>query len=207
METDALENFLKERKPRILGSEGMVQAAVALPLLEGDGGWQLVFEVRSHRLRRQPGEICFPGGQVEPGEDPAMTAIREMGEELGLPENRIKVLGPLDILVNPWRTIVYPYVCRIDPEPLRPNPDEVEEVFCVPVDYFLRHPPEVHHVHLDVHPEETFPFHRIPGGRNYPWTRGQTPEYFYEYKGKVIWGLTARILKHFLDLTTTGKSR
>ncbi|MDI3258036.1 MAG: CoA pyrophosphatase [Kyrpidia sp.] len=204
MRTDALEAVLRGRQPGVLGSEDMVRAAVAVPLIEQEGQPQLLFEVRSRRLRRQPGEICFPGGRVEPGEDPARAAVRETGEELGVSTDRLHVLGPLDVLVNPWRTVVYPYVCRIDPGPIHPNADEVETVFCAPLEYFRHHPPDVHHVRLDVHPEENFPFDRIPGGRKYPWSQARAPEYFYSYEGRVIWGLTARILKHFLDLLAAG---
>jgi 8-oxo-dGTP pyrophosphatase MutT (NUDIX family) len=182
----------------------MVRAAVAVPLVEKDGDLHLLFEVRSRHLKRQPGEICFPGGRLEPDDrDPSAAAVRETCEELGLPPERVRVLGALDILVNPWRSIIYPFVCHIASGPIRINEEEVEEVFVVPLEYLRNHPPKIHHVHLDVRPEETFPFHLIPGGRQYRWSRGRAPEYFYTYEGYVIWGLTARILKHFLDLTTS----
>lgn len=46
------------------------QYAVLVPLVEGPEGPSLLFEVRASTLAHQPGEVCFPGGRVEPGESP-----------------------------------------------------------------------------------------------------------------------------------------
>ncbi|MDI3328669.1 MAG: CoA pyrophosphatase [Alicyclobacillaceae bacterium] len=197
-----IEHVLRFRQPGVLGRENMVQAAVAVPLAECDGKLHVLFEVRAKHLHRQPGEICFPGGRLEPGDrHPADAAVRETCEELGLSPGDVQLLGPLDVLVNPWRTVIYPFVCQVDPSRIRINPEEVDEVFYVPLDDLWNSRPEVYHVHLRVEPEESFPFERIPGGRGYRWSRGTAPEYFFTHKGYVIWGLTGRILKHFLDLT------
>ena len=59
--------------------------AVLVPLVERPEGLCLLYEVRADTLGRQPGEVCFPGGQLEPGEDAVSCALRETWEELGIP--------------------------------------------------------------------------------------------------------------------------
>ena len=62
--------------------------AVLVPLVERAGEACLIFEVRAETLGRQPGEVCFPGGHMEPEEEPAGCALRETEEELGIPAER-----------------------------------------------------------------------------------------------------------------------
>ncbi|MCL5057836.1 MAG: CoA pyrophosphatase [Actinobacteria bacterium] len=137
---------LSGRRPTIVDESAHPLSAVLLPLVNEGGREYVLFEVRSQNLNRQPGEICFPGGKVENGErtDPLVAAIRETSEELGIAGREIEVLGPLDILVTPLETMVYPYVGRIDISHIRPNPKEVERVFLVPVHFFLETPPLCH---------------------------------------------------------------
>lgn len=192
---------LQHRKPELTGFQNLNQFAVMVPLVEVDGEWNVLFEERAHHLKRQPGEICFPGGKIDLGaEDEKTAAIRETCEELGLESQYVEVIGPLNVLVSPFQ-IVYPFAGRIiGYDKIRPNPDEVASVFCVPLAYLLSYTPELHFVELRVTPPEHFPFERIPNGRDYKWRTGKIPEYFYEYEGRTIWGLTARILHHFLEL-------
>ena len=62
--------------------------AVLVPLVERPEGLCLLYEVRADTLGRQPGEVCFPGGRLEPGEDAVSCALRETWEELGIPGRR-----------------------------------------------------------------------------------------------------------------------
>ena len=59
--------------------------AVLVPLVERPEGRCLLYEVRASSLDRQPGEVCLPGGRMEPGEDPVACALRETWEELAIP--------------------------------------------------------------------------------------------------------------------------
>lgn len=190
------------RRRRLLGWEQYVRTAVLLPLVKVGGAWHLLFEVRSATLRRQPGEVCFPGGHLEAGDqDPQAAAVRETGEELNLPTEDVKVLGALDVLITPWRLIVYPYVGVLaDAARIRPARDEIARVFTVRLQEVAAARPEVHEIYVRVFPRDDFPFHRIPGGRNYPWRTAVHPELFFDFGGHVVWGLTARILDHFRTL-------
>ena len=64
--------------------------------------------------------------------------------------------------------------------------------------------PLVHEIRLKPIPDEDFPYHLIPNGVNYPWREGRVQQIFYEWDGKVIWGLMARILAHFLEIIRKG---
>ena len=59
---------LKKREPKLIDMELYHRSAVVVPLVEKNGDYQVLFEVRSKGLKRQPGEICFPGGGCETGE-------------------------------------------------------------------------------------------------------------------------------------------
>lgn len=198
---DYIDKALNNRKPFVMGHQTLFQSAVLLPLIEQDGELYVLFEKRALHLRRQPGEIGFPGGRIDPQDhDPQAAAVRETCEELGIEADQIEVIGPLDYVVTAFQ-IVFPFVGRIkQPELIRPNPDEVADVFKVPLKHLQTTRPELYLVDLHMEPPDHFPFDLIPDGRQYKWRGGQIPEYFYEYEGRVIWGLTARILHHFLKL-------
>lgn len=204
MDTSAIISKLKNRTPSIMGTQRYRQSAVLLPLLNIQNETHILFEVRAMHMRSQPGDICFPGGRIDPEDkSPKDTAIRETTEELGVDSNHIESLIPLDYVVNDGGRIIYPFAGRLlEHKNIKPNQQEVDEVFTVPLQYFLETEPEVYKVHFHVKPEENFPFDRIVGGRDYKWSAGQVDELFYQYDGKVIWGLTAKILTHFLQLIT-----
>ncbi|MCA1031491.1 CoA pyrophosphatase [Bacillus timonensis] len=195
---------LQDQPPKILGSEHFSKYAVLLPLIKKDDDYHILFEVRSEHLRRQPGEICFPGGRIDQGDrDERHTAIRETTEELGIHEDQLTYVSPLDYIVTPFGTMIYPFVGILaEPEKINPNADEVGSVFSVPISYFKENPPKTYHIHFHMEPEDQFPFDDIIGGENYNWHTRKMDENFYYYEDKVIWGLTARILKHFLSLIT-----
>ena len=96
-----LSNFLEKREHTVLTDIDVITAAVAVPLLEIDGEDHVVFTVRSNKLRRQPGEISFPGGHCEPNDkSSAHAAMRECSEELGINLDQIELLGNLDCFVS-----------------------------------------------------------------------------------------------------------
>ncbi|QHA90580.1 CoA pyrophosphatase [Bacillus sp. N1-1] len=190
------------RSAGVLGNERFYKFAVFLPLIERQGELHVLFEVRAHTLRRQPGEVCFPGGKVDRhDQNPKNAAIRETCEELGILEREVSVMGELDFLVTSFQSIVYPFAGIINvATELSPNPDEVEEVFTVPLSHFIDNPPERHDIRVHVKPDDSFPFHLIPNGEEYNWSSSSMPEFFYYYQDYVIWGMTARILYHFIQL-------
>lgn len=200
MDINKLNQIFQNRKHGILGDYS--KYSVLLPILEKNNELHILFEVRSFQLRRQPGEVCFPGGKVDQSDRSEKdTAIRETSEELGIGENDIFHVAPLDYMVNPFGTIIYPFVGFIkESTNITPNPAEVEEVFSVPLTYLQNVKPDTYHINFKLEPEESFPYHKIVGGEKYKWQPRRMEEHFYYYEDKVIWGLTARILTHFLYL-------
>jgi coenzyme A diphosphatase NUDT7 len=202
MDSKKILNKVKSHTPSILGSADFSKFAILLPLIQVANEVHILFEVRSHNLRRQPGEICFPGGRIDPQDKSEKdAALRETKEELGVSHEDISNVFPLDYLVSPFGMIVYTYVGFINShESIKPNPSEVGDIFSAPLSYFLETKPQVYHVNFNIEPEENFPFDLIPGGQNYNWRARDMDEYFYIYEGKVIWGLTAKILSHFVEM-------
>ena len=124
---------LQNREPGLMDASG--RYAVLVPLIERDGELYVLYEVRAATMRRQPGEVCFPGGHIEPGETPETCALRETWEELGIPEESVKVLGRLDFIAHRANFIMYPILGMVEAgalERMNPNPDEVGETFLVP---------------------------------------------------------------------------
>jgi 8-oxo-dGTP pyrophosphatase MutT (NUDIX family) len=201
---------LAGRKPYLLDMDNVLVSAVLLPLVEVDGDIALLFEVRSMKLDRQPGEICFPGGRVERYEldNPADTAIRETAEELGLSCTDIELLAPLDFLFTPRGMVIYPYVGYItSPDRIKPSQEEVESVFTVPLSFLTAYRPQTSIVDVATRYNEDFPLHRVPKSYHGGWQKHWSyPTYIYEYEDYFIWGMTATILHHFLDLLQDKKT-
>lgn len=192
---------IQGRHANIMGHEGAFKSAVAVPLILEDGAVKVLFEKRAATLNAQPGEISFPGGKIEPFETPEAAAIRETCEELGLSRDDLDLVGPLDVLLTPFGLIIYPFVCQIrESADFKPNPDEVETAFTVPLSYLMQVRPIKKMVSMKMALPPDYPYELIPQGKDYPWREGYYPQYFYQYQDWVIWGLTARILHHFLHL-------
>ena len=177
------------------------EAAVLLPLVQTEEGIAVLFEERAHSLRRQPGQICFPGGKVECADanNFAVTAVRETCEELGLAPEDITICGELDSLVTHMGPIIHPFVGMLkDISKISLNPSEVERVFTVPLQALLSMTPRRCSMELADHPGADFPFDLVPD-RMRGWRKHK--EYYvhlYEYGDHVSWGLTARMLHAFL---------
>jgi len=183
-----------------------IDTAVLALLIFINGEYHFVFQKRSPHIR-QNGEICFPGGVCHPGDaSPEDAAIRETGEEMGIPAEKIKVIGALDAQIASVGAIVHAYVGVADISSLdeiAPNKDEVEFVFTVPVSYFEKNEPVRYQTLLKVHPvvvdektgEETvlFPARELglPDKYTKPWGNLKHNIYVYKVGQRVIWGITA----------------
>ncbi|TPE67720.1 CoA pyrophosphatase [Halalkalibacterium halodurans] len=186
----------------ILGEKYVKKSAVFIPLVEKDDGVHVLFEVRAHTLKQQPGEICFPGGRIDPEDaSPEEAAIRETSEELGIPSSVIAPITSLDVLVTPFRGIIYPVIGSIPHKNDYPlNQAEVDHVFTVPIDHFISHPPEQYRINVHFEPGAGFPIERIANQSAYQKSTRQITESFYYYQSYVIWGLTAKILRHVITI-------
>ena len=191
---------LVNRKPTICDRELYNEFSVLVPIINSGKDRSLLFETRSENLSKQPNEICFPGGRIEKLENAQHAAIRETAEELLIPEASIKVIGPLDIVVTPFNSILYPYVGELSEYSGTFNPEEVKETFLVPLSFLMEAKPLCHYIDVQTKPGEDFPYEMIQEGSRYPWGRGKYPVYFYIYRNRVIWGITARIIKNFIEL-------
>ncbi|RBP66663.1 NUDIX domain-containing protein [Alkalibaculum bacchi] len=175
--------------------------SVLVPIIQVKGELHLLFQVRSNRIRRQPGEISFPGGKIERDETPKEACIRETYEEMGICEEQIEIIGQLDHLLNHTNDMIYPFVGILDKvcvENIDFSKDEVEEIFTVPLQYFMDHKPEVYDMSYKVAEDNSFPFHKIKNGPVYQNRIMTYPVYFYEYEKYIIWGLTAKITRNFI---------
>lgn len=180
--------------------------AVLMPLIIIDEEWHVLFEVRSEKLDRQPNEISFPGGKVEKKEIFKEGAIRETCEELNIEPNNITLLGELDYIVS-TNSCVYGFVGileNLDADNIRYNEDEVDHIFTVPLNFFINNEPETHYTNLEVNVDEDFPYHMIQNGKEYNWHKRKQPVHFYVYGDYVIWGMTARFIKNFVNILKSG---
>ena len=201
MDWSKLKTDLENRAPGLMDATG--RYAVLVPLVDGEGGPSLLYEVRAGTLRRQPGEVCFPGGRIEGDESPEACALRETWEELGIPQKHIQVLGQLDFIAHRANFIMYPVLARVERRALAllcPSPAEVETVFQVPLAWLMDHPPQEYRYALLPQTDEKFPYERIGISRNYRWQPGGESVPVYYWEGRAIWGLTGRITRHLVNL-------
>jgi 8-oxo-dGTP pyrophosphatase MutT (NUDIX family) len=122
---------LDSNKPR----PNSKRSAVLLLIKENK---DVLFTLRSSKLRKHSGQISFPGGRQDPNETDEETALRETEEEVGIPPSNIEVLGTLSHLyVPPSDSVIQPVVARLNkPSPIKVNPDEVDEAFFVNLNKF-----------------------------------------------------------------------
>ncbi len=176
----ALAACLQAYQRETMHIDGFRQAAVLVPILQGPAGLELLFTVRAGHLRSHAGQIAFPGGALDEGEDVIQAALRESQEEIGLRVDASRVLGFLDDHPSPASYIVTPVVAVVDwPQVLELNPHEVQEAFTVPISELSKLNPRSEERQL----------------RHYRRTL-----YYYDYHNYLIWGLTGNVLKRLLDL-------
>jgi 8-oxo-dGTP diphosphatase len=94
--------------------------------------------IRRGALVRKPGQICFPGGSLIPGETEEQTVVREMREELGV---FVEPIVRLDQDVSPWGTQLFWWHCRLESKPtFILHPEEIAEVLWLTLDELITHP-------------------------------------------------------------------
>lgn len=152
-------------------------AAVLVPLIDRPDGITVLLTQRTAHLAAHAGQISFPGGRREPHDQSLLdAALRETDEEIGLKRERILPLGRLDTYVTRTAFRVEPWVGWISPPfDLVPDPNEVAEIFEVPLAFFLAEDQPQRH-------------HRLFSGveRSY---------WVFPYGRYYIWGATAGMLR------------
>lgn len=188
------------RKPGTIGRHRYF--SVLVPLVERDGEVYILYEVRSKTMATQPGEVCFPGGHVEEGEDPCQTALRETFEEIGIPRERIELIGPGNILYGYANFTLYTYLGVISYEDYcsaQLSKYEVDEIFLVKLTDLENKPPQVFRETVSAKIDEDFPYEKLGISRDYPWRAGKWDIPIYDIDGRIIWGLTARITANLIE--------
>jgi len=160
-------------------------SAVLVVLRQDAGGEQLLFTRRGEELADHRGQIAFPGGHAEPGDSgPLQTALREAGEEVGIPAGRTEPMGILDPVDTSTGFRIWPVVCRLtSPVEIKPAPPEVCEAFWIPIAWLAR--------------EGRWKWKTAPSG-------GRRAIYFEPYDGRIVWGATAQITVHLLNILRRG---
>lgn len=196
---------LTDRKPSLMDGKKFKKYAILIPLVEIEGEIHLLFEVRSLKMRSQPGDVCFPGGRVDQDDASIMqSAVRETTEELGVNASTIKHIYPLDYFISNDRRLIYPFVGKLtNLNDIDINQEEVHEIFTVPLSFFTHTEPKKYKINFEVVPERNFPYELIQNGENYEWRTREMDELFYVYGERVIWGLTAKIISHFMEVIRT----
>ncbi len=160
-------------------------AAVLLPLVMRDR-LSLLLTQRTAHLSTHSGQIAFPGGKVDAGDrDATAAALRETEEETGLSARHVEVLGTLPQYITGTQFFITPVVALVRPGfTLQPNPDEVDDVFEVPLDFLMD--PLNHRRHALEWNGELREWYSMP------YDDGQQERF--------IWGATAGMLRNFYHL-------
>lgn len=179
--------LLADRQPAVISEaldpgQPLRPASVLVPLfMEGGEPW-MVLTRRTEQLSQHPGQISFPGGGRDPGDaDAAATALREAQEEIAIDRGQVDLLGPLDQLDTITGFRVSPFVAAVPAGyPYVPAAGEVAAILTLPLRAFL-----------------------APGAltvedREFLGVRRRVYGYFVS--GTLVWGVTGRIVHHFLDL-------
>lgn len=153
-----------------------VGAAVLVPVTFREEGGSIILTERSSRLRNHSGQVAFPGGRIDAGENALEAALREAEEEIALDRRFVQPLGYLPSYYTGTGYRITPAVALVDPDaPLTPNPDEVERVFEAPLTTLF----DMARYRLE----------------NRLWEGNQRQFYVVDHPDAYIWGATAALLR------------
>ena len=193
MDLDTIEKIYTGRSPGTIGNHRFY--SVLVPFVAEDDGVSVLYEVRASGIN-QPGEVCFPGGHIEKCESPEDCAVRETCEEVGISRSTIKIFGAGDTLQGAGFTL-YTFTGAIeDTAHMTPDPEEVSEIFTVPLDKLLTAKPEHYCEKMAPEIAKDFPYEKVGIDRNYPWRTTEHDIPIYDIDGRIIWGMTARITEN-----------
>lgn len=152
-------------------------AAVLVGLVDRPGELSVLLTQRTAGLRDHAGQVAFPGGKMDPDDaTPAATALREAHEEIGLPAERVEVLGYMEPYLTRTGFRIVPVVARVTPPfEVVLNPAEVVDTFEVPFAFLMS----------EANQEL----------RERTW-KGRTWQFYaFEHGERTIWGITAGMIR------------
>jgi 8-oxo-dGTP pyrophosphatase MutT (NUDIX family) len=157
------------------GHEGEHREAAVLMAITDRPEPGLILTRRREHMRTHAGQVAFPGGRIDDGEDAVSAALREAREELDLNPALVRLVGQADPYVTVTGYWVIPVIGVVPPDlELTPNPDEVADWFEAPLDFVLD------------------PINQRQMTAEY---RGRTRRYYQiDWNGRQIWGATAAML-------------
>ena len=165
----------------------LTPAAVLMPLLKVAGGWELLLTRRVASLPEHSGQVAFPGGRCDPGDNgPEQAALRETEEEIGVRASDVRILGKINRFLTVTNYLVSPIVGIIPwPYPLVLAEAEVSHTFTIPLKWLANNDNRYHR-------KRTIP------------SSGQTISaiYFKDYLGEVLWGASARFTVRLIEILT-----
>lgn len=172
--------FTRSFAPDATYPHNVRQAAVLMPLVQRASGLNVIFTQRAAHLHDHAGQISFPGGRIEPGdENPVATALRETYEEIGVEPRFVKLIGTQPSFLTSTLFVMTPIIGELLPGfVIRSDEDEVAEVFEVPLDVLLD--PRGHCLHQAT----------MPDGR-------QRCYFSISWQSYFIWGATAVLIRNF----------
>jgi peroxisomal coenzyme A diphosphatase NUDT7 len=198
-------------KKNILANNSHKIASILVPLVEINNNIFVVLEKRAKNISQED-EICFPGGKFDENLDIdfSYTAIRETAEELGISFNEISIISDLNILYTPLNSIIYSYFGYLkikNINKLNFNKLEVQKLILIPLDelilldykvFFVEQKNELFKQNSNI---LTFPTKELGLPKKYhkSWYNSPREIFVYYYQDEIIWGITALILKDFIE--------
>jgi len=203
------------KHPGVLGKEEYFNSAVLIAIIKINGNDNFLLEKRAANIR-QGGEICFPGGEIDFNTDITFidTALRETKEELGIPNNKIEIIGSMNTLVGQMGMTVDPVIGFLNinsVEEIIYDEKEVGQVFALPIDFFFKQKPEEFKLKMEIQPSYIneageniilLPTEELglPVRYSKPWKAKVHTVLAYRTEFGTIWGITAKLIYEFIKL-------
>ncbi|MDC4231328.1 MAG: CoA pyrophosphatase [Nitrosopumilus sp.] len=179
MRLDDLKSMLSSPINPNMETDGKYRLASVLVVIYGEKPIVVMTEKPKH-MKFHAGEISFPGGKLDAVDsDLLQTALRETSEEIGLTISKEQVTGQLEPVVTlNSRFLILPFISVIDEIPTLASNSEVEKIFHIPLEPFLK-----------TMAHDSDPSHNLI-----------QEMYTFEYQNQIVWGASARILKQIQNL-------
>lgn len=178
LEIDHGDHILNPGMEQMIAATKMRDAAVLVPVTDRNPEASVILTLRNANMRKHSGQVAFPGGAIDPEDEglPERAALREAHEEIGLDENRVELIGRLPYYLTTSGYRITPVLALVHPPfELTANPDEVADVFEVPLSFLMD--PSNHRRESRV------------------WEGAERFYYTMPYHDRFIWGVTAGIIR------------